>query len=109
MSTEEIVAAFYTGLQTSIQTKVMDVLMEHGDAAEEADMSIGDAAFCLGSSVASVLYEMFREEDQITMTPEQVGIMKNLRETMMTAFDEKIEILSDAHRMNDVAASRTLN
>ena len=84
---------FYQTLQVEMQHALHHVVLSVDPLVEEAGASLGDFAFCAGSAIASVLFELIRNPEDDVISEEQLGLCTSMLEPFVAGFAEKLELL----------------
>ena len=84
---------FYQTLQIEMQHALHHVVQTVDPLVEEAGASLGDFAFCAGSTIASVLFELIRNPEDSAINEEQAGLCASMLEPFVAGFAEKLELL----------------
>ena len=84
---------FYQTLQVEMQYAFHHVVQSIDPLVEEAGASIGDFAFCAGSTIASVLFELIRNPEDTVISGEQAGLCASMLEPFVAGFTEKLKLL----------------
>ena len=84
---------FYQTLQVEMQHALHHVVLSVDPLVEEAGASLGDFAFCAGSTIASVLFELIRNPEDTVISGEQAGLCASMLEPFVAGFAEKLELL----------------
>ena len=92
---------FYQTLQVEMQHALHHVVQSVDPLVEEAGASLGDFAFCAGSTIASVIFELLRNPEDMVISEEQAGLCASMLEPFVAGFAEKLELLKsqDASRI----------
>lgn len=88
--------AFIGDMQVEVQQWLGDMLDRLGPRAKELDMAIGHVGSAIGSGVASAVYELYREKNGVQeMNESQRKCLEIIKNSFISGFDEKYEILKD--------------
>lgn len=91
---------FYKTLQSQIQIAFLKAIKNTTAEAKMVNADTADLAFCIGSSVASVAFELIRDNDQIcNLNTEQTKVMEVMLSEMTRAYKEKVDIISNPMKM----------
>ena len=91
--TDQKLVEFYTTFQIELQKRFHETLLAVDPIVAEADASLGDLSFCVGSVFASILFELVRDPDGLVITDEQAELCCSLLEPFITGFSEKLVLL----------------
>lgn len=86
---------FYREVQIKLQKRMQAVLEEVDHLAIVSEANLTDLSFCVGSSFASILFELTREEGQKTLTQGQHRDLSALVPSLVVGFAEKLELLKN--------------
>lgn len=92
--TEQKLKEFFTACQIELQTSFHQSLRSIDPLVAEAEASLGDLSFCVGSVFASVLFELIREPEELKINDEQAELCTSLIEPFLTGFSEKLALLA---------------
>lgn len=86
---------FYQTLQVEMQHALHHVVQTVDPLVEEAGASLGDFAFCAGSTIASVIFELIRNPEDTVISEEQARLCASMLEPFVAGFcfSEKLELL----------------
>lgn len=95
---------FYLAAQVGLQEHMHQVIESLDPLVEDAQATIGDLAFCFGSSFASVLFELIRTNGE-PMTEEQSILMHKMMRPFVDGFTEKVELFvkNDTEKMEVIS------
>lgn len=117
MSEPDDASRLYEFLQTRIQLSLFDILDESIPLAEAAGASIVDVVFCAGTSVASMVFEISRSDNQtFGLTAKQEELMKACQAVLSESFEAKMDYLRDQENttsaisdINFMPGTKTIN
>jgi len=109
MSKEQAASDLYKYLQTQFQVAYVTIVDNAEELAIEAEASVIDIAFCLGSSIASLVFEMSRAHDQTHgLTEHQEKLMNASLSYAVEAFNEKVAILRNKDQLSEIVVDLSI-
>lgn len=110
MTQEPTLDEFHTGLTIRFQQAFMNILQDPAQAAVGVKLGVGlnNITYTLGASIASILYEYIREEEQKGgLTQEQSELMEKYVEGFLQGYEERLNIIRDPIAFQRMAVDNT--